>query len=312
MNVKFISEPLLTANVPPPQLWFARTPHSPQNNLRFLMDKQDNPLMRLGATFSTDELRQAFLVSGLFCPGESHYRWWETDRTVMGAIVPVSEALHLANPASMRSAYFLERREAGLINIGGPGTVTVDGSPHAMEPCDALYIGRGSKTVSFESRSATSPARFWLISYPAHVAHATKHIPFSSVRGDRLGSRESSNERTLFRLIHPATAQTCQLVMGFTRLDPGSVWNSMPPHTHLRRSEVYLYFDVPPGQAVFHLMGEPSATRHLIVHDCEAVLSPPWSIHCGAGTSAYSFVWCMGGENQEFSDMDPAPVAELR
>jgi 4-deoxy-L-threo-5-hexosulose-uronate ketol-isomerase len=276
------------------------------------MNHQENPLPRLAAAFSTDELRQAFLVSGMFRPGETNLRWWETDRTVMGAIIPVAETLSLPNPASMRSAYFLERREAGLINIGGSGTVTVDGAPHVMESCDALYIGRGTKKVGFESRSATNPARFWLISYPSHVACPARHVAFADVRGDRLGSRECSNERTLFRLIHSATVPTCQLVMGFTRLESGSVWNSMPPHTHMRRSEVYLYFDVPPGQAVFHMMGEPSATRHLLVHDCEAVLSPPWSIHCGAGTCAYSFVWCMGGENQEFSDMDPAPVAELR
>ena len=149
------------------------------------------------------------------------------------------------------------------------------------------------------------------MSYPAHAEHPVTHVAFKGVKGDRLGTAENANQRTLFRLIHPLTVRTCQLVMGFTRLEPGSVWNSMPPHTHLRRSEVYLYFNLPPGQAVFHFMGEPSATRHLIVHDCEAVLAPPWSIHCGAGTMAYSFVWCMGGENQEFSDMDPAPVADL-
>lgn len=276
------------------------------------MTPQDNHLARAAATFSTEELRRAFLVSGLFRPGETNLRWWETDRTIMGAIVPVAEALELGNPPSLRSSFFLERREAGLINLGGPGVVTVDGTEHAMESLDALYLGRGVKAVTFHSRSAGNAARFWLMSYPAHTAYPVKHVAFKSVKGERLGTHESSNERTLFRIIHPAAVPTCQLVMGFTRLEPGSVWNSMPPHTHLRRSEVYLYFNLPPGHSVFHFMGEPQSTRHLVVRDCEAVLSPPWSIHCGAGTSAYSFVWCMGGENQEFSDMDPAPVAELR
>lgn len=275
------------------------------------MNIQDNPLARLSATWSTEDLRQAFLVTGLFRPGEINLRWWETDRTVMGAIVPAAEALTLTNPPGLRSSFFLERREAGLINLGGPGTVTVDGERHGLDAFDALYIGRGGKSVSFESGSTANPARYWLMSYPAHMGHPVRHVAFKDVKGDCLGTREGSNQRTLYRLIHPLTVRTCQLVMGFTRLEPGSVWNSMPPHTHLRRSEVYLYFNLPPDQAVFHFMGEPSATRHLLVHDCEAVLSPPWSIHCGAGTSAYSFVWCMGGENQEFSDMDPAPVAGL-
>jgi 4-deoxy-L-threo-5-hexosulose-uronate ketol-isomerase len=272
---------------------------------------QDNPLPRLAAQFSTEELRRAFLVAGMFEPGKVNLRWWETDRTVMGAIVPVDGPLELKTPAGMKSSFFLERREAGVINLGGPGSVTVDGTPFPMEPCDALYIGRGKKVITFESSSGANPARFWLMSYPAHMEHPLKHVVFKDLKGDRLGARESSNQRTLYKLIHPATVPTCQLVMGFTRLEPGSVWNSMPPHTHLRRSEVYLYFNLPPGQAVFHFMGEPSATRHLVVHDCEAVLSPPWSIHCGSGTTSYSFVWCMGGENQEFSDMEPAPVAAL-
>jgi 4-deoxy-L-threo-5-hexosulose-uronate ketol-isomerase len=276
------------------------------------MHLQDNPLARLAATFSTDDLRRAFLVTGMFRPGETNLRWWEADRSVMGAILPVADALELTNPPNLRSGYFLERREAGLINLGGPGLVTVDGVDYAMETHDALYLGRGVKSVSFLSRSAANAARYWLMSYPAHTSYPVKHVAFQGVKGEKLGSHESSNERTLFRLIHPAAVPTCQLVMGFTRLEKGSVWNSMPPHTHLRRSEVYLYFNLPPGQAVFHFMGEPLATRHLVVRDCEAVLSPPWSIHCGAGTSAYSFVWCMGGENQEFADMDPAPVAELR
>ncbi|HVU17366.1 MAG TPA: 5-dehydro-4-deoxy-D-glucuronate isomerase [Candidatus Didemnitutus sp.] len=273
---------------------------------------QPNALARLSATFSTEELRRHFLATGLFQPGELNLRWWEADRTVLGGAVPVDEPLALPNPQGLRSAYFLERREAGLVNLGGAGVVTVDGRDFALAPNDALYLGRGGKSVSLASVASANPARFWIVSYPAHASHPHAHVAIKDARGERLGSRDSSNERTLFRLIHPGTVPTCQLVMGVTRLEPGNVWNSMPPHTHLRRSEVYLYFNLPPGQAVFHFMGEPQATRHLVVHDSEAVLSPPWSIHCGTGTSAYSFVWCMGGENQEFSDMDPAPVGELR
>jgi 4-deoxy-L-threo-5-hexosulose-uronate ketol-isomerase len=294
------------------QYKFANPSPSRQKTTLAAMTPQPDPLAKIAATLSTEDLRRAFLVTGMFRPGETNLRWWATDRTVMGAVVPGTEALSLTNPEGLRSAFFLERREAGLINLGGAGAVTVDGVRYPMETCDALYVGRGSKEVTFSSDTVTNPARFWLMSYPAHVTYPARHVAFKHAAGERLGSHESSNERTLYRLIHPGTVPTCQLVMGFTRLEPGSVWNSMPPHTHLRRSEVYLYFNLPPGQAVFHFMGEPAATRHLLVHDGDAVLSPPWSIHCGAGTTAYSFVWCMGGENQEFSDMDPAPVAELR
>jgi len=276
------------------------------------MNFQENPLMRQVATMSPEELRRQFVVSGLFQPGTVNLHWWETDRTVLGAAVPLGTPLALPNDPGLRSAFFLERREVGIINLGGPGQVTADGKDYVMNPHDALYLGRGVKDVTFTSASAAQPARFWLQSYPAHTAHPSAHIAFSESLGDRLGTRESSNERTLFKLIHPGRLPTCQLVMGFTRLNPGSVWNSLPPHTHLRRSEVYLYFNLPATQAVFHFMGEPTATRNLVVRDSEAVLSPPWSIHCGAGTSAYSFVWAMGGENQEFADMDPAPVTALR
>lgn len=276
------------------------------------MTSQDNPLMRLAAEMPPAELRRQFVVSGLFQPGALNLHWWETDRTVLGAAIPLGEPLALPAQPALRTAFFLERREAGIINLGGPGRITVDGREYAMGPHDALYLGRGAKDVVFASDSVAHPARYWLQSYPAHASHPTAHIPFAESLGVRLGTRENSNERTLFKLIHPGALPTCQLVMGFTRLEPGSVWNSVPPHTHLRRSEVYLYFNLPAGQAVFHFMGEPHATRHLVLHDSDAALSPPWSIHCGAGTTAYSFVWGMGGENQEFSDMDPAPIAELR
>lgn len=267
---------------------------------------------RTAATLPTDELRAEFLVSGLFRSGEANFRYWETDRTIVGGLVPGASALDLPNPPEVRSAFFLERREAGVINLGGPGAVKVDGTTHAMEPLDAIYLGRGVKAVGFTSRSADAPARFYFLSYPAHTAYPVRHLPARDAKGDRLGARENANERTLFKLMHPAAFPTCQLVMGYTRMEPGSIWNTMPPHTHLRRSEVYCYFNVPPTQAVFHFMGQPAATRHLVVHDLEAVLSPPWSVHSGAGTAAYSFVWGMGGENQDFPDMDPAPIAQLR
>lgn len=272
---------------------------------------QDSKLPRNAALASNSDLRRSFLVSDAFQTGRVTLRWWETDRTVLAAVVPLRDPINLPNPADLKSSFFLERREAGIINLGGPGRVTADGATFAMEPCDALYVGRGVKEVAFLSTDSAVPARFWLMSYPAHCAHPTCHVPFATAKGLSLGSQENANRRTLFKLIYPDAMPTCQIVMGFTRLESGSVWNSMPPHTHLRRSEVYLYFNVPEGQAVFHFMGEPNETRHLVVRDLEAVLSPPWSIHCGAGTASYSFVWCMGGENQEFSDMDPAPVAEL-
>ncbi len=260
----------------------------------------------------SEGLRKEFLVSGLFVPGEAHFRYWSTDRAVIGGVAPVGAELALPNPEGLRSAHFLERREAGVVNLGGAGMVKVDGVEYALAHLDALYLGRGVKAVSFRSALAAEPALFYVLSYPAHVAYPVRHVAIGSVKGDALGSSEACNRRTLFKLIHPGAFPTCQLVMGVTCLESGSVWNTMPPHTHLRRSEVYLYFNVPADQAVFHFMGRPQATRHLVVHNCEVVLSPPWSIHSGVGTRNYSFVWGMGGENQEFADMDPAPVAELR
>ncbi|MBI2497425.1 MAG: 5-dehydro-4-deoxy-D-glucuronate isomerase [Opitutae bacterium] len=276
------------------------------------MQRYQSSSPRTVSVLPTEQLRAEFLASGLFQSGEVTLRHWETDRTVLGGIVPAAAALALPNPPEVRSAFFLERREAGVINLGGPGTVTVDGTTHPMEPLDALYLGRGTREVAFASRSAAAPARYYFLSYPAHAAYPVRHLAAKGAQGVRLGTPEGANVRTLYQLIHPGAFPTCQLVMGFTRMERGSIWNTMPPHTHLRRSEVYCYFDVPPGQAVFHFMGAPAETRHLVVRDLEAVLSPPWSIHSGAGTAAYSFVWGMGGENQEFADMDPAPVATLR
>jgi len=276
------------------------------------MKLHDSLYPTIASASVADDLRKEFLISGLFRPDAADIHYWGTDRTVLGGILPYSKEVPLPNPSELRSQYFLERREAGVINLGGPGRVRVDGTEHRLESFDALYLGRGARDVVFASQNSANPARFWLLSYPAHMAYPTRHVPFKGVEGDRLGQRESANVRTIYKLIHPGAFPTCQVVMGLTRLEPGSVWNTMPPHTHLRRSEIYLYFNLPPEQVVFHFMGRPQETRHLVVKDCEAVLSPPWSIHSGVGTSSYSFIWGMGGENQEFADMDPAPPAELR
>lgn len=277
------------------------------------MKTPDRTLSRLAGNLSTEELRNEFLVGGLFQPGEINLHWWETDRTVIGGIAPTTTELTLHNPPALRADCFFERREAGLLNLGGPGVVCVNDEQFQLTHLDTLYIGRGVKqTVSFRSLDPAKPARFYLLSYPAHTAYPTRLVAFQDVKGERLGQRERANERTICKLIHPGAFPTCQLVMGVTRLETGSVWNTMPPHTHLRRSEVYLYFNLPADQVVFHFMGRPDETRHLVVRDGEAVLSPPWSIHSGVGTSNYSFVWGMGGENQEFADMDPAPLSVLR
>lgn len=276
------------------------------------MDMHESSYTRAVAAMAPDDLRREFLVSGVFRLGEARLRYWDTDRTVLGGIEPAGAPLALPNPPELKSAHFLERREAGIVNLGGPGTIRAQGTSYGLGNLDALYLGRGLSEVSFESLSPGEPARFWLLSYPAHTQHPARHVVFRDARGEQLGDAESANRRTLYKLIHPGAFPTCQVVMGVTRLSAGSIWNTMPPHTHRLRSEVYLYFDLKAGQAVFHFMGRPFETRHLVVHDGEAVLSPPWSIHCGAGTSSYSFVWGMGGENQEFSDMQKADPATMR
>jgi 4-deoxy-L-threo-5-hexosulose-uronate ketol-isomerase len=261
---------------------------------------------------STDDLRERFLVSDLFEAGEVKLIYWEVDRTVVGGVVPTAGPLALDAPAGLRSASFCERRELGVINLGGDGAIEVDGTSHAMAHLDGLYVGRGVKKIVFTSADAEKPARFYLLSYTAHTAYPTTHIPCAGVKADKLGAPETANLRLLRKYIAPGLVQSCQLTMGLTVMESGSVWNTMPPHTHLRRSEVYCYTKVAPGNVVFHFMGEPHATRHLVMEEGQVVLSPPWSIHMGCGNGAYGFVWGMGGENQEFSDMDFIPARELR
>lgn len=261
---------------------------------------------------STSELRDAFLIGGLFHPGAVELRYSEVDRVVIGGASPDASPLELPCPKSLAATYFCERRELGIVNVGGKGSVTVDGQSYPLGTLDTLYVGRGSKAVSFQSGDGDKPAQFYLISYAAHTAYPTTLVSYKDVTPKELGSRETANERKLYQMIVPGRVQSCQLVLGSTHMQAGSVWNTMPPHTHLRRSEIYLYFNIKPGAAVFHFMGEPQETRHLLVHEKDVVISPSWSIHSGAGTGAYSFVWAMGGENQAFDDMDGINIADIR
>jgi 4-deoxy-L-threo-5-hexosulose-uronate ketol-isomerase len=260
---------------------------------------------------TTAELRAHFLVGDLFAPGRAEFVYTDADRAVVGGIVPADTPLALEGGREMACAFFCERREAGVINLGAAGTISVDGRMFALAPRECLYIGRGSRAVAFASDDAEVPAAFLLVSYPAHADHPTTHAPAAMANRVELGSAKDANRRTIFQYIHPGGIRSCQLVMGFTELEEGSVWNTFPPHTHDRRTEVYCYFDLPQNGLVMHLMGEPDETRHLVVREKQAVLSPPWSIHAGAGTGAYRFVWAMGGENQVFDDMDKVDLAKF-
>ena len=261
---------------------------------------------------ATSQLREALLVESLFAAGKLELIYTDTDRGLLGSAVPTTTPLPLVADAELRCAYFCERRELGVLNIGGAGTVEVDGRAFALGKLDCLYVGRGSQTVSFTSADASSPAQFYLVSYPAHAPYPTTLARRAEAAAVELGSVADANRRTIYKYIHPAGIKSCQLVMGFTVLAEGSVWNTMPPHTHTRRSEIYLYFDLGPNRRVMHFMGLPQRTRHLVVADRQAVICPSWSVHSGCGTGAYTFCWGMGGENQAFDDMDPAPVVELR
>ncbi len=260
---------------------------------------------------SSAELRASFLVDDLFKPGRLDLVWTDLDRAVLGSAVPLEQKLVLTAPPELRSAYFTERRELGVLNLGGAGAITVDGNRQVMAGSDGLYVGRGSEQIAFESEEASAPAKFYLVSYPAHATHPTSHLSGSDAEPVPLGRARDANERTIYKYIYPGGIQSCQLVMGITALKEGSVWNTLPPHTHERRTEIYLYFDLPPDACVMHLMGPADEMRHLVVRNEQAVLSPGWSIHCGVGTRNYRFAWAMGGENQEFTDMDPVRVKDL-
>jgi 4-deoxy-L-threo-5-hexosulose-uronate ketol-isomerase len=259
------------------------------------------------ARMNTSEIRAEFLIADLFAPGEIKLVYLHVDRMIVGSAVPTSEPLRLEAGEELKAQYFAERREIGVFNIGERGSITVNGQEHELAGQDVLYIGRGGKEISFSSAEANHPARFYLVSLPAHKAYPNVHTTKAQARRIDLGSQETANVRTIFQYIHEDGVPSCQLVMGFTELATGSVWNTMAAHTHERRSEVYLYFNLPGDNVVFHLMGKPQETKHIAVRDGQVVISPSWSIHAGAGTSCYSFVWAMGGENQDFDDMDPAP-----
>ncbi len=262
---------------------------------------------------TTDELRSTFLVQQLFQPGTVQLASTDLDRAVLGGVVPTDAALRVPNPSELRAQFFLERRELGILNVGGPGTVVVDGQSLAVGKLDCVYVGRGVREVEFRSDDPTNPAQYYLLSYLAHATYPTACVRFADMQGMPLGSVATCNQRTIYKAIHAEGLQSCQVVMGFTLLGEGSNWNTMPPHTHMRRSEVYLYFDLPDANArVVHLMGPPEETRHVLVSNGEVVLSPGWSIHAGVGTQRYGFCWGMGGENKEYADMDPATVSELR
>ena len=261
---------------------------------------------------TTEELRAAFLVRGLFVPGAVTLRHVDLDRVVLGGAVPLQTPLALEAPESLGAEYFTERRELGVLNIGGPGTVSVDGRPHALAARDVLYVGRGHRTVAFASDDPSRPARFYLVSYPAQADYSVALVRRADAEGAEIGSGERANRRRVARYVHLDGARSAQLVMGVTVLEPGSVWNTMPAHTHHRRTEVYLYFDLPEDAMVVHLMGEPTETRHLVVRDGDVVLSPGWSIHSGCGTASYSFCWAMGGENQLYTDMQVVDMGTIR
>ena len=275
-----------------------------ENAIRRMPRPQDMP------SLSSQELRDAFAVTGLFAPGKLCGVFTDLDRLVVGGIMPL-QSIELPNHKETGRSFFLERREFGAINIGGMGTVHADGNTFSLDTLDCIYLPMGTKSVGFESKDMKNPARFYFLSCPAHAAYPAATMKPKDASPVPLGSQAAANKRTIYKYIHTGGIPSCQLVMGFTALEEGNVWNSFPPHTHWRRAEVYFYFDL--GENVLtHFMGEPQQTRHLFLHNEEAALSPNWSIHCGCGTGNYKFIWGMAGENQMFNDMDQIRPADLK
>jgi 4-deoxy-L-threo-5-hexosulose-uronate ketol-isomerase len=260
---------------------------------------------------NTSELRNHFLIESIFIPNEVTQLYSHFDRLIIGGVAPQDKPVKLETFDELRAAYYLERRELGIINVGDPGTVTADGKTFELKNKEALYIGMGTKEVTFSS-AAGGKALFYINSAPAHTTYPSRKITLQEAETAEMGSPETSNQRTIRKLMVASVLPTCRLQMGLTELKTGSIWNTMPPHTHTRRMEAYFYFDLPDGHAVSHFMGDPAETRHLWVANQQAVISPPWSIHSGAGTASYSFIWSMTGENLDYTDMDAAPVAKLR
>ena len=265
---------------------------------------QEVPLM------DTQQLRDNFLVTDLFSSGQINATFTDLDRLVVGGVMPL-QPIDLPNHKETGRAFFLERRELGAINIGGPGIVHADGKSFALDRLDCVYLPMGTKSVRFESRDARNPAKYYFLSCPAHAAHPATMMKSADATPVNLGAQDTANKRTIYKFIHQGGIQSCQLVMGLTELAEGNVWNSFPPHTHWRRTEIYFYFDLG-DKILVHLMGEPERTKHLLIHNEQVALSPNWSIHCGCGQGNYKFIWGMAGENQTFDDMDPAKPQDLR
>lgn len=262
--------------------------------------------------FDTEDLRRHFLIETIFEADEIVLTYSHIDRLIIGGAVPTSTPLTLSAPIPVGQDFFLAQRELGVINIGGAGSISLDGSVHELATRDCLYIGKGVVNVIFESADTANPAKFYLLSTPAHAVHPSVLIKPEQANQLTLGNQLTANRRTLFQYIHPDVCESCQLVMGMTQLEPGNMWNTMPCHVHDRRSEAYLYFDLATDTRVFHMMGEPTQTRHLIVSNEQAILSPGWSIHSGVGTANYAFIWAMGGDNKSFTDMDHVSMSVLR
>ncbi len=262
--------------------------------------------------YTTDRLREEFHISGLFTEDNVKTVYSHIDRIIVLGIYPVHKELTLEVGKELAADYFLQRRELGCINVGGKGEIVIDGEVYEMNPRDGIYVGRGHKDIVFRSTDPESPAKFYATSCPAHTEYPIRKIDISKARKVPCGSVEDCNKRVINQYIHPEVMQSCQLSMGLTQLEVGSNWNTMPSHTHARRMEVYFYLDMGEDDAVFHMMGEPNETRHIIMHNEEAVISPSWSIHSGVGTRNYSFIWAMCGENQEFTDMDHIKTKDLR
>lgn len=264
------------------------------------------------AGMGTADLRKNYLVEELMVADKCRLVYSHFDRVIIGGAMPVAGEVVLYCDAELRAEYFLERRELGIINVGGSGVVKTDAGEFSLNKFDCLYLGKGCRDVRFTSANKDQPAVYYLLSAPAHQSHPAQLLTREEADPANMGDQFTANRRTIYKYIHPGGLKSCQLVMGLTVLEEGSVWNTMPSHTHSRRMEAYFYFDVPGDQRVFHLMGQPQETRHLVVANYQAVISPPWSIHSGCGTSNYGFIWGMAGENYTYTDMDPAPVQEMR
>ncbi|HEY8931442.1 MAG TPA: 5-dehydro-4-deoxy-D-glucuronate isomerase [Mucilaginibacter sp.] len=262
--------------------------------------------------YQTAQIRDRFLASGLTKVNEVNCIYTHYDRMIAGVAHPVTESVKLGTYDNLKADFFLERREIGIINVAGDGEVIADGTTYTLKKLDCLYLGKGVRDVVFSAKDSSNPPVFYLLSAPAHQSYPTALMPIDDAEKVHAGDITMANKRTINKYIHTNGIKSCQLVMGLTMLHPGSVWNTMPPHVHDRRMEAYFYFDIPQGQRVFHLMGQQEESRHILVDNCDVVISPPWSMHSGAGTSNYSFIWGMGGENLDYTDMDAIKIEDIR